>query len=372
MLKLLSLKPGTERLLIAAVILLAPYRLHAEGGTPLVETKSFVIILEDPVAPKRDLSIERARAQQLAQVFQTRVVPAIPTEIWQDVLRAPRVTMRLRADLPMDGLFNPPPASTDVSRGLEVLMRTSLLINGDSETILAHEVFPAIHYVLHRDEPAWLREGMAQVFEWRAMSVKGHTERFNTRNLTAAFRDIQTPLEGEFVVGRANPAQYGHDLLYFYYLYQQCGGDALFWRIARSAPGNFGRATIDAALSMNTSPQCRSFVDSATSFEVARVHNEIRYDVKENTKQYTLRPPSALTKATALERWDPSADVLRAFDPRLVQVSALTPAVLSGVGKQFRVFLLQSKMPYAVLELGASTASVDKSRFDRALILRKD
>jgi len=143
----------------------------------------------------------------------------------------------------------------------------------------SHELFHAIHYVLNPGEEVWIREGLAQLFE---MKMYNST---NSDNLLTALSYSTTSLFGSFDIFNVNKEQYGHSLLYFYYLNSKCASnDDLFWDLTKSkAMGGKrlqGVEAINFVLSQKRDVSqanhniCKNFKASADHFMIARVMNK--------------------------------------------------------------------------------------------------
>lgn len=284
--------------------------------------------------PTDDRGRLQQRGTELAQFFRTRVLSTIPSRIWNDQ-SPPNLTVSFESDLPTDGgLFVPPETevvkfdysakksktrspANHVDR-VTIKINSALIRTTEAERTLAHEFFHAVHWIVHKDEPAWLREGLAQVFETRVY-VQG---KFNTTNLSAGFSEFSTPLTGEMNVSAISPAHYGHLLLYFWYLYQRCGGDTLFWNIAVSTDGLFGEKSIEWALKREGSTKigCRNFSESVAEAELARAINTRSVQGDDRDRWFLLS--STLAKAKARDALPSAADwkSLEAWTPLLVSV----------------------------------------------------
>lgn len=229
-----------------------------------------------------DLARQQKRARELAEFYRRQILPSIPGALW-DGRKAPFVTVLFRSDLPSDGgLFVPPvvgaqspgkktrqPAETPSRVTLQI--NSALILSGDSERTLAHEYFHAIHWILHPDEQPWLQEGLALLFETR---IYAHGK-FNTNHLAAGFSSPSTALTGDIRAAEVSPAHYGHLLMYFWYLYQRCGGEDLFWKLTSPEKDARGVVTIENALRTlgSKKPGCRGFSESVNEFEIARSLN---------------------------------------------------------------------------------------------------
>ena len=169
--------------------------------------------------------------------------------------------------------------------------------------ILSHEYFHAIHHLLNPAEEDWVKEGLAQLFEWKVTGLPFRP------HLEAGLKNLTTPLIAEYDHNKYSSEVYGQHLLYFYYLEKNCGGEKLFWDIARSmylSPiaknvlsldrgqkstlKRIGIENIDIRLKNNIhtfKEQCRDFDQSALSFQLARILNSDVWDISDE-KMYFL------------------------------------------------------------------------------------
>jgi hypothetical protein len=217
---------------------------------------------------------------ELNEFLRQQVYPKIPAQI-QKSLEDFSVVVSLSAQAGRDGFFIP----EDKHNHKIVLSLIHLNSNG-LKSLLAHEFFHAVHYELNPDEEPWIREGMAQLFEYIT------THELSGANLQAAIANPFTPLIGRYEISEPNPAQYGHNFLYFYYLYNHCGKDELFWKITSGVDGKNGAALIDSTLkdSRISAIECRDFYSSALSFEAAKVHNQIQFTNESEKERFFLAP----------------------------------------------------------------------------------
>jgi len=147
-------------------------------------------------------------------------------------------------------------------------------------SFMYHEFFHAIHFLINPTEHnwvtvspnkhKWIREGLAEYF---AYIVSG---RKNSTYIKGGFGHPSTSLTHPPIGDELGPAHYGHQFLYFYYLFRECGQD-LFWKIAKGVTGARGELNIDIILSQYgpSLPQCRSFNDSVVHFELAKFKNHL-------------------------------------------------------------------------------------------------
>lgn len=231
------------------------------------------------------------KVHELNLFFETDVYPRIPESIKLKI-KDLKVTIHFSDEAGRDGLFIP---GLPGSHKHKIIVQMILLNSNGIKALLAHEFFHAIHFEINPDESKWVREGMAQVFEYLI------TNELSGSNLRAAIVNPLTPLIGKYDITDPNAAQYGHNMLYFYYLYNHCGGDPFFWSLALGQDDLKGAYLIDSVLRSIPSDkaECRDFIDSAISFEVAKVHNQIQ-ELKETSKEgrerYFLAPTNLTPK----------------------------------------------------------------------------
>jgi hypothetical protein len=175
-----------------------------------------------------------------------------------------------------EGVFYPP-GRHPILKGekqLVIELNASILKSSNYLRLITHELFHAIHFVLNPREVAWVREGLAQYFEYK---IHGS---INDRNLLSALRSSTTPLVSDYDINQYDPEQYGHNFLYFFYLVRNCSSqqDDFFWDLVteKSDPNHLSDSGIDFVLKKQNSSKsmCTSFLESASKFELARVINQ--------------------------------------------------------------------------------------------------
>jgi hypothetical protein len=237
---------------------------------------------------------------ELNNFFKSNVYPRIPAPILEK-LKDVQVTINFSDKGNRDGLFIP-----DTFDHKHKIVVQLIQINSNGiKSLLAHEFFHAIHFEINPDEATWVREGMAQTFEYIV------TNEMNGLNLQAAIANPYTPLIGTYNIDDVNAAQYGHNMLYFYYLYRHCGGDNFFWSLASGEDDLKGAYLIDALLTGKTTihSECKNFLSSAISFEVAKMHNQTQFTKgNDDSDKYFLAPtnvsPRGLTFNSPAELQD--------------------------------------------------------------------
>lgn len=226
---------------------------------------------------------EREQLRKLKRLLIDKILPTLPRPASKSLMsRGLRVEWSRRADLTQKtkaaGRFVAPKNDAEP---LRIEMDLELLEPGAAKRVLAHETFHAAHFVVHQDEPAWLREGLAEIF---AFEVAGAYDRIA---VTDARTTPSTPLEADYDPnGKSlNSSHYGHSFLFFHYLLHHCVSTPeerleLIWKIAASTEGRFGQDTIDFALgSLRQTPKyCQDFKSVFLEFETARIVNQSRFD----------------------------------------------------------------------------------------------
>ena len=177
-----------------------------------------------------------------------------------------------------------------ISVFLDTNSKMQLALTSKGKEISSSQRF---EYFLKKEED-WVKEGMAQLFEWKV------TGRFFRKHLEQGLEKLTTPLITSYDHGHYQPELYGHHLLYFYYLTQNCGGENLFWEMAQGysslsllskvmaplVPAHpsedlKGANKINYHLLSSVQSfklQCRDFQSSALHFQIARILNQDLWD----------------------------------------------------------------------------------------------
>lgn len=265
-------------------------------------------------------------------------------------------------ELERDGLFIPGDSGHTIS------IKYLNIYNNGINSLVAHEIYHAIHFHVNPNEEAWIREGMAQVFEYMT------TGELNGMNLYSAIKDPFTPLIGTYNHENNIPAQYGHNMLYFYYLFKQCGRDALFWQLTQGNPEKRLKGTklIDHVLSQvkDNLEQCSNFKTSALTYEVAKNHNQVIFNNTNNSKMYFVYPGNIvsaigpITNQTELNKIIDSMPALSSFKLKITEKNSF----LSPQCSQCYLFFSQKSFPYSL----EKTLPQGSNLLDYDLIIVKD
>nr|BDT29178.1 hypothetical protein BHI3_26440 [Bacteriovorax sp. HI3] len=281
------------------------------------------------------------RTQELVQFIDRDVRKKIPADILAKIQDL-KIKISL-TDMPgRDGLFVP----QDTSEQVIQVQLVQVYSNG-IKALLAHEIYHAIHFSINPDELPWVREGMAQVFEFIA------TGELNGMNLYAAINDPMTPLYGEYSPEEKFPAQYGHNQLYFYYLYSHCGKESFFWKLTAGKNQLKGSFLIDEILGeLNlSSTECRDFSESAISFEVAKVHNQMQFTNISQRNKYFLYPGDIsprFKKVQSAEEFKTLMDNMPALSSYRLPLEELAKYKMPT--GNFAIFYASNGFPYEVSE----------------------
>lgn len=285
------------------------------------------------------------RIQELNEFIEKNVKTKVPKNILNSLDFKIKISF---TDKPgRDGLFVP--KEEDENEHKITIQLVQVYSNG-AKALLAHEIFHAIHFEINPNEAAWVREGMAQVFEYMT------TGELNGRNMAAAIANPLTPLLGTYDVDNNDPAQYGHNQFYFYYLYSHCGKEKLFWNLAagNNNNGEKGSYLIDSILAdmKSLKPECKDFTESAISFEVAKVQNQLQYANNQARDLFFLYP-SAITPQFTKTNSEEELKLAIANLPVLssYKISLKIFDEQKGECKNCAIYFAETDFPYGVSEI---------------------
>lgn len=272
----------TTKLLLIAVILFSSILCAEEAQN----SSSMIRFTIDKKTYETFSSTQQAAIgimiQELTSFVDNTIVPALPASVKEKTANL-KIKVQLTNTAGIDGLFTPSEGGSEHTISIQLMQLTS---NG-IKSILAHEIYHAIHYYVNPDEYPWVREGMAQMFEYYM------TGNYNGSNIASAMKSPMTPLLGVYDVEEIDRSQYGHNLLYFIYLMNHCGGQKTFWKITEgNATREKGSYLIDAVLKDVGSPleECTDFPSSAINFEVAKMHNQPQYKKPQEKNKFVVAP----------------------------------------------------------------------------------
>lgn len=150
----------------------------------------------------------------------------------------------------------------------KIVLSFSIIHSDDFEQVLAHEVFHAIHDEMRPEEESWIKEGLAQTFEFIIFG------KYNSTNVYQSFQN-NTYFFSPYTLTEDDRPLYGQHFLYFYYLLNHCGGNKLFWKLASLNSNKMGINGVNEVLKQLNYPnkQCANFNSSFLYFQLSRLIN---------------------------------------------------------------------------------------------------
>ncbi|MBN22891.1 MAG: hypothetical protein CL678_16515 [Bdellovibrionaceae bacterium] len=138
------------------------------------------------------------------------------------------------------------------------------------KSLIAHEWFHGFHYSLVPQEETWLKEGMAQTFEY----LLYHTIHFDNLMSSEKIFERNPFFYNSFEGKKRIPYQYGLSFLWTWYLISHCSNEKpkdLFFKILEVDSKFTGIKRLKEALK-NT--KCDSIENTYLDFQVARILNQ--------------------------------------------------------------------------------------------------
>ncbi len=222
------------------------------------------------------------RATALLQFLESKEKEHLPKDVLSLVSQY-TIKIRLVKDLIPQALFigeeNPG------SKELIILFNPLLLTSKDFDRLLIHEYFHAVHSAINPGEEAWIREGLAQVFESRV------TKKSHAPSIMATMKNPSHSPVSAMDHNHQDEILYGNTFLYFQYLVRECGGPSLFWKLALPDKEALrGLDHLERTLKENHSlrPQCENATQSLFSYQLAKLINRVDYSNFSNSQRYYL------------------------------------------------------------------------------------
>jgi hypothetical protein len=286
-------------LIFLIIVLWQPILSQENTHQTLLSSSHFFFSVSRDVYEKNDPKIWSDMSPPLAEVInflEKKVWPEFPPGISRPMFP---VSIILKPDINPQGITWP---SGEIWINLQAALRS------EGKRLLAHEYFHVVHRDSNPQEESWVREGLAQLFEYLILGS------LHSQNVDAALENTWMPFWYQYDGQKKDSsAQYGLHLLYFYYLYEQCGKDILFWRLVQGWDKGTtltGEANITAQLASMHSrrEQCQDFRSSLIHFLVARIHNHIIYVRGTDQRRFYLLPKkkAAVVKSiqNLLKNWE--------------------------------------------------------------------
>ncbi len=221
------------------------------------------------------------RLNEIQNFITNNITPEIPNQLLPKNFS---IKIFLDNKAQRDGLYQ-----TNTNTGQhEISINAFQIYSQGIFSLIAHEIFHAIHASVKPNEATWIREGLAQLFEYYT------TGEFNGRNLSELQQKPIVNFFQPYEIESSSRNLYGLHLLYFYYLTEQCGGKKLFWKIVSGLQGDkFYYEGIDLINSIlineeNKNFQCKNFNNSLMFFEIAKHHNNTQYLAKNSPNTFFL------------------------------------------------------------------------------------
>lgn len=234
--------------------------------------------LEQKLEGKRkEAFIERLK--EISELIHTIKVKNLPAPILKKI-KTYKVQIEIKENIRPIAYFVYPEKQS-IKEKLKIYINPFLIDSPDLKRLVTHEFFHSIHFILNKKEDEWVREGLAQMFEYYIL------RRPNGKHLNAGLKSPSISLFSNYDHSKGISEVYGHSLLYFHYLLRECGGKNLFWTIATSN-------TQDGLHSVNQSlksakikkPQCKNVTQSILYFEMAKIHNQSDFMDFDNSNKF--------------------------------------------------------------------------------------
>lgn len=359
---------------ILAILFLLIFCPLVRADFSLIHKDKNLVILKDHDVMKFSVSDLNNFVSNIKEQI-IKIKEKTPSKFFTKIL-SHRLVVILEKETIKDALFYPPGAypkilSTQFIRKGDLILSISpaLVASAHLNALFSHEFFHALHFLVNPGEEEWIREGLAMLFE------KKMGENFNAQAIEASLHSSTTPLISLYDINDYSFEQYGHHMLYFHYLTQNCGKD-LFWKMVAKKPKSlFGSSGIDYVLKKSENLKrpnlCHDFETTALNFEVARMHNH--YSGASQSSNYFLifskRRQLPNTKLQSLLTQMPKKKRLEFFKDLPLYLPLLFEVdLLAKVQKELLIdqkfglkgYLLEKNFPYDVLEV------------DKDLILKKE
>ena len=203
----------------------------------------------------------------------------IPQDV-KDLVITKKLIFYFGKKLQPDAFFMPPQKDGDEDH--LIVINPDVFTNPKLYNLISHEYFHFIHYQFNPDEKDWIKEGLAQYFEFM---ISGQ---INNQHVEKALSSSNFPLESDFNIEKYEPEKYGNSFLFFYNLFQKCIDDQKLWDYIKSKRS--GREGIEFLLSLRkiSKAYCQSFNAIATNYSFSKIFNT--YTGYEQKKDFFLIP----------------------------------------------------------------------------------
>ncbi len=357
--------------LILSLVLLSFSSWDAKAGSLSGKSEYFELYSEGifsvftVIEAHTQSSVWKKRARELTGKLQKAAMPKVPLDL-KSALVDYKISFVFDPKCDAAAVFKEP----ENSKNLEICIKSQT--DAEILRLAIHEFFHALHFVVHKGEPEWLREGLAVWFESFVLEIQ------NFEAVYAAMTESSTPFFGNYTIGEPSYEQYGHNFLFFRYFSEKCDEQAeqgvFIWDILRAPQDHFGIASLNWAIHRYQQSRtflldsCRDIGTMLLNFEIARVHNR---DVEGPTGSSLFRVMPFTSNRMKDSKWDVK-DIakLPEYQPLVISKGILPNRELPiGEGSRWRRVFLQADYPYQV-HLDTAPINTDLSREWREVIIR--
>ncbi len=183
------------------------------------------------------------------------------------------------------------PDLIDEDNNPTMLFNPKSLANSQGHKIITHEFVHLIHNMHRPNEDWWIKEGVAMLGQ-KLLSCEDHP----SKSLSQTEPIISLTELPRLFTAKAISNSYNQIILYFEFLYENCGGEKLFLELLKSGSSKKGTAFIDQLLTSKTNRQCQNFKNSFTEFQIHRYsssNKERPKDIRVYNRPQQLLPESA-------------------------------------------------------------------------------
>ena len=293
-----------------------------------------VIKWPDEVELQSRLRLERKLSNLFQESFY-QLDSFLPLSV-KKKLKTQKLVIEVRPSDKKHGLFVGKTESSTIYLTIHSLLRN------DGKSLLFHEFFHFIHHLYRPQEKAWLKEGMATLFEYYL------TNHAHWKSLKAFSEDSHRPLVVDYDPLHPNLIDYGQSFLFLYYLQEKCGGVSVLWSLTQSTEESTGVEIIDNL--MKKHPTCQGFYPIHRDFLIARAHNK-PFLQQHLIFRYQLFPTtSPLTPVYSLNGETLGEELKTLLPGTELLIDSLDMQKIQGLPSHIEILFLEKHFPYQVLE----------------------
>jgi hypothetical protein len=234
-----------------------------------------------------------------------------------------------------------------------IVLNPSILGSQNYLRLITHEFFHALHFYHQENEEDWVREGLAQLFEYHVHKS------FNQAHLVSALERNNHSFISTFDIQKYDPEKYGASLLFFIYFEKQCADSAFIWNFLRLKIS--GPTGIDSYLkiySLNKN-YCQSFHAVSKSFALARSLNS--YTGYEQSSQYFIFH----SNSSPVTRDSLEVDLLKNLPPYLsVRIPSTLARSIDLRPLNLELYALNKGFPYSLRQISLKDLETLAPQYD--------